>query len=278
MNLSSPRTVYDLLKRYNLQPDKAFGQNFLIDAHALQMIVNDADLQPHDTVLEIGPGLGVLTQKLAQKARRVISVELDQRLIPALNETLADYPNVTLIQADGLHFDMNRLPKESLLVANLPYNVATPLIMKALESGTFKRLLFLVQKEVAQRLSAEKGDKNYGALSVMVAYFGRARRLRDLKPGVFFPPPEVTSSLVRIDINNPISAKNGFFDFIHQSFRHRRKTLFNSLSLAGYEPEHIRKALLATGLRPDIRAEALDLNLFSMLFASLAESAHTDTF
>ena len=269
MNLTSLATIRNLLQRHGLQPDKTFGQNFLADAHALQTIVEAADLQATDTVLEIGPGLGVLTQQLAKKAQRVISVELDKRLLPVLRETLADYSNITLVHGDGLHFDMTSLPKGSLMVANLPYNVATPLIVKALESGQFKRLVFLVQKEVAQRLSTEKGNKSYGALSLIVAYFGKAKRLRDLKPGVFLPPPDITSSLVRIDISTSTLPEVGFFDFIYQGFRHRRKTLHNSLVLAGYDPARIKAVLHHLGLRPDIRAEALDLADFERLFEQL---------
>jgi 16S rRNA (adenine1518-N6/adenine1519-N6)-dimethyltransferase len=275
MNLTSLSTIRDLLNRHGLQPDKSFGQNFLIDAFALQSIIKTADISPDDTVLEIGPGLGVLTRELAKKAKQVISVELDQRLIPALRETLADYSNVNLINADGLLFDMSSLPRGSLLVANLPYNVATPLIVKALESGAFKRLVFLVQKEVAQRLSSSKGSKGYGALSVVVAYFGQARRIRDLSPGVFLPPPDITSSLVRINITQSIPAPTGFFDFVHQGFKHRRKTLQNSLVLHGYDSTRVKTALQILGLRADIRAEALELTDFQNLFSALTPSLNS---
>ncbi len=269
MSLTSLSTVRNLLNQYGLKPDKSFGQNFLIDAFALQTIVEAAGITSQDTVLEIGPGLGVLTQELAKRAKQVTTVELDQRLIPVLQQTLADLPNINLIHGDGLLFDMSSLPNESLLVANLPYNVATPLIIKALESGKFKVLIFLVQKEVAQRLCSDKGSKNYGALSVMVSYFGKAKRIRDLKPGVFLPPPDITSSLVRIDIMTSTLPEAGFFDFIYQSFRHRRKTVQNSLSLAGYEALLVKDVLNDLGLRPDVRAEALELTDFQRLFARL---------
>jgi 16S rRNA (adenine1518-N6/adenine1519-N6)-dimethyltransferase len=266
MTLTSLNTVRELLNRYGLKPDKSFGQNFLVDAHALQTIVEAADITASDTVLEIGPGLGVLTRELAKKAHHVISVELDKRLIPVLNETLSDLSNITLIHGDGLVFDLSSLPKNSLMVANLPYNVATPLLVKALESGQFKRLVFLVQKEVAQRLASGKGSKSYGALSVVVQYFGQAKRLRDLSPGVFLPPPDITSSLVRLDIDTSIGADPAFFDFVHQAFRHRRKTLQNSLMLAAYDAEMVKTVLQELGFRPDIRAEALELTEFKSLF------------
>lgn len=272
MNLTSLNTVRELLNRYGLKPDKAFGQNFLIDAFALQTIVKAADISAADTVLEIGPGLGVLSRELAKKAQQLSCVELDERLIPVLKETLQGYSNITLIHADGLLFDLSQIPKGSLMVANLPYNVATPLLVKALESGQFKRLVFLVQKEVAQRLAANKGTKSYGALSVVVRYFGQAKRLRDLTPGVFLPPPDVTSSLVRIDIDTTIQPDPAFFDFVHQGFRHRRKTLQNSLMLAGYEAQSVKTSLQELGVRPDIRAEALELREFKNLFKHLKES------
>jgi 16S rRNA (adenine1518-N6/adenine1519-N6)-dimethyltransferase len=269
MILTSLNTVRELLSRYGLRADKAFGQNFLVDAHALQTIVDAASITDTDTVLEIGPGLGVLTRELAKKAQHVTTVEIDKGLIPVLQETLQDFSNISLIHADGLEFDLSLLPKGSLMVANLPYNVATPLLVKALESGQFKRLVFLVQKEVAQRLSSDKGSKSYGALSVVVQYFGQAKRLRDLTPGVFFPPPEITSSLVRIDIDTSVLPDPALFDFIHQAFRHRRKTLQNSLSLAGYDSATIKTALHSLDLRPDIRAEALELPHFKALFSQL---------
>jgi 16S rRNA (adenine1518-N6/adenine1519-N6)-dimethyltransferase len=271
MNLTSISTIRGLLNRYGLQPDKSFGQNFLIDAFALQSIVESAEISPNDTVLEIGSGLGVLTRELAKKAKQVITIELDQRLIPVLQETLEGFSNLQLIHGDGLLFDFASLPKDSLLVANLPYNVATPLIVKALESGRFKRLVFLVQKEVAQRLSSSKGSKSYGALSVMVNYFGKAKRIRDLKPGVFLPPPDITSSLVRIDITHSEPAPNGFFDFVHHGFRHRRKTLHNSLVLNGYDSSKIKESLQHLRLQLDIRAEALGLEDFQKLFGFIGD-------
>ncbi len=257
-----------LLTRYGLRADKSFGQNFLVDGNALGAIVEAARLEPTDTVLEVGPGLGVLTRELALRAKEVVSVELDARLLPALEETLAPAGNVTLIHGDGLTFDLQTLPGGSLLVANLPYNVATPILVRALKSGRFKRLVFLVQKEVAQRLRAGPGEGAYGALSLIVAHFAEAEIVRDVKPSAFFPPPEVTSSVVRLDVRNTQSDPKTFA-LIHHAFRHRRKTLKKNLLMAGFEKVRVENAVAALGLDPRTRAEMLDISQFAALGRAL---------
>ncbi len=263
--LYSPSAVRELLKRYGLRPDKAFGQNFLIDGNVLSAILEAAEITRDDTVLEVGPGLGVLTRALAAAAGRVLSVELDERLLPALEETVGGLENVTVIPGDALEYDLGQLPKGSLLVANLPYNIATPLIVRALESGRFKRLVAMVQKEVAERLAAEPNSEAYGALSLVVAHFGRTEKLRDVKPGSFFPPPEVTSSLVRLETRPEAEANPRLFELIHIAFRHRRKTLKKNLLMAGYGRERVEAALDALGLDRRVRAEALGLEVFRLL-------------
>jgi 16S rRNA (adenine1518-N6/adenine1519-N6)-dimethyltransferase len=267
MTLSRGSTVRQLLARYSLRPDKAFGQNFLIDVRALSTIVETADISAEDTVLEIGPGLGVLTRELATRATHITTVELDKRLFPVLEETLKDLTNVTLVHGDGLLFDFLQVPNGSLLVANLPYNVGTAILTRALESSHFKRLVFLVQKEVAERLTASPSTKSYGALTLVVKYFGTAKRIADVKPSSFFPAPEVTSSIVKIEINPTVKANPALFDFIHTAFRHRRKTLKKNLQMAGYS-DVVRK-LEQLGLAPDIRAETLELKEFQLLFELL---------
>lgn len=267
--LYSPAVVRELLARYELQADKRFGQNFLIDGHVLASAVQAAGLEPGDTVLEVGPGLGVLTRALAETGASVVSLELDARLLPLLAETLQGLTNVRVLQADALEYDFGELPKDSLLVANLPYNVATPLIVRALESGRFKRLVVMVQKEVAERLSARPGEAAFGALSLVVAHFGRARKLRDVKPGSFFPAPEVTSSLVRIEVNPEARPEPALFELIHTGFRHRRKTLKKNLIMAGYDAAQVASALAQAGLEPRTRAEALSLGEFRSLQALL---------
>ncbi|MGL4608346.1 MAG: 16S rRNA (adenine(1518)-N(6)/adenine(1519)-N(6))-dimethyltransferase RsmA [Trueperaceae bacterium] len=263
-SLAQVSHVRTLLGRYQLRPDKAFGQNFLIDVHALSKIVEAADVTTDDTVLEVGPGLGVLSQELATRGKHLTTVELDQRLLPVLAETLEPFANINLVHGDGLTFDFSVLPKGSLLVANLPYNVGTAILTRALESSQFKRLVFLVQKEVAERLSSAPGTKSYGALSLVVQYFGKAKRVADIKPSSFFPAPEVTSSIVRIETDLSKTANPDLFDFIHTCFRHRRKTLKKNLQMAGYGG--VMEGLESLSLSPDIRAEALSLKDFEALF------------
>lgn len=257
------------MTRYGLRADKGFGQNFLVDAHALSDIVGAAELTKADTVLEIGPGLGTLTRELADRAGRVVSIELDARLLPVLAETLAGLENAELVHGDGLTFDLTQLPPNSLMVANLPYNVGTPILVRALESGRFKRLVFLVQKEVADRLKAAPGTSAYGALSPIVAHFGSAKTVRDVKPSSFAPPPEVTSSVVRIDVRPGAAPDPGLFRLVHQAFAHRRKTLKKNLLMAGYPAPLVGAALAAAGLDPRVRAEALGLEAFCELRAAL---------
>ena len=256
-----------------MRADKGFGQNFLVDAHALSDIVGAAELTKADTVLEVGPGLGTLTRELAARAGRAVSVELDMKLLPVLSETLAGLENIELIHGDGLTFDLTQLPANSLLVANLPYNVGTPILVRALESGRFKRLVFLVQKEVADRLRAAPGTSAYGALSLVVAHFGSVKTVRDVKPSSFAPPPEVTSSVVRIDVKPGATPNSGLFRLIHQGFAHRRKTLKKNLLMAGYPVDRVSEALTAAGLDPRVRAEVLDLKTFNTLHEILTDGA-----
>ena len=238
------------MTRYSLHADKGFGQNFLVDAAALRAIVDAAELAKTDTVLEVGPGLGVLTRELAARAGRVVSIELDGRLLPVLAETLGDLKNVEMVHGDGLEVDLSGFPESSVLVANLPYNVATPIIVRVLGSGRFSRLVFLVQKEVAQRLYAPPGSPAYGALSLIVAHFGVAKSVRDVKPNAFLPPPTVTSSVVRIDVRPGAKPDPDLFRLIHQGFAHRRKTLKKNLLLAGYPAAQVMTALEKLRRRP----------------------------
>ncbi|MEZ4632373.1 MAG: 16S rRNA (adenine(1518)-N(6)/adenine(1519)-N(6))-dimethyltransferase RsmA [Deinococcales bacterium] len=267
----NPLSAHELLKRYQLKADKSFGQNFLIDANALQAIVEAADISPDDHALEIGPGLGVLTRELCLRAKQVTSIELDKRLIPILKEHLAAFDHLNLIQADALDYDFHYLPADSLLVANLPYNVATTILSKALASGRFKRLVFLVQKEVAERLKASNADSSYGALSLITQYYGKVSLIRHIKPAAFLPPPKVMSSIVKVDVINQ-QADQALFDFIYLTFKHRRKTLKKNLLMAGYAPQRVQSAFLKLDLNEQLRAEALDLARFQALFQELTES------
>lgn len=268
-SLTSPSTVAALLRRYGLTPDKGFGQNFLVDASAMSAIVEAAAIGPADVVFEVGPGLGALTVELAARAGRVVSVELDRRLAPALTETLAAFDNVELVQGDAARFDFLTLPRGSLLVANLPYNVATAVLTRALESGRFARMVFLVQREVAERLTAEAGAPAFGALSLLVGHFGHARRVRHVPPGAFLPPPKVTSSVVRIDVRPDARPEPALFALIRKGFAHRRKTLAKNLAMAGYPRETVLDALDRLGLDRRVRAETLRLDVFRALLGLL---------
>lgn len=269
-SLTAPSQVSALLRRHGLTPDKGFSQNYLVDASVLQAIVAAADIAPGDTVFEVGPGLGVLTRELAKRAARVVSVELDRRLLDVLGETLAGADNVEVVQDDAARFDMAALEPGSLLVSNLPYSVATTVVTRALESGRFRRMVFLVQREVADRLTAAPGSSAYGSLSLLVAHFGHARRVRHVAPGAFLPAPKVTSTVVRVEVEEGVAPDPELFAFIRSGFAHRRKTLAKNLAMAGLNRERVREKLTQLGLDPRVRAEALDLASFRALFAEVA--------
>ena len=260
--LTSPKEVRELLQRHGLFADKRFGQNFLVSESHLKRIVEAA--KPfRGPVYEVGPGLGVLTRALAEAGAEVTAIEKDERLRPVLEETLKGLP-VRLIFGDALAYPWEEVPPGSLLVANLPYNIATPLITRLLRTGRFQRLVFLVQKEVAERMVAQPSTPQYGLLSLRVAYHAQAEKLLDLPPGAFFPPPKVVSSLVRLTpTGRPDDPK--LFQLAEAAFAQRRKTLRNALLAAGYPKEKIEAALQALSLPPDVRAEALGLPHFLRL-------------
>ena len=269
-SLTDRGTVRSLLERHGLSAAKSFGQNFLVDKSALAAIVAAADIEGDSVVFEIGPGLGTLTMELARRAARVVSVEVDTGMLRVLAETLAGVDNLTLVRGDALTFDLGSLPNGSLLVANLPYNVATPLIVKALESRRFARLVVLVQREGGERLGASAGDDAYGALSLIVQRLTRARRVvRHVPAGAFLPPPKVMSSIVRLDVDPAATPDPALIELIHQAFAHRRKTLKRNLVYAGYPDETVDRAIAELGLDPRVRAEALPLEVFERLRLSL---------
>lgn len=277
--LTSRSRVLGLLEQHALSASKALGQNFLVDPSALDAIVRAADVAPGEAVLEVGPGLGVLTRALLDAGAELTSIELDARLIPLLQETFAAELGRTgpgslrLVHGDALRFDLASLPAGAKLVANLPYNVATPILTRALESGRFSRLVFLVQREVAERLTASPGTKEYGALTLLVGHFGAARVVRLVPPGAFLPPPKVTSAIVRLDTDPTKAPAPELFALIHRCFAHRRKTLLKNLVYAGYERERAAAALERLGLDARARAEELDLAAFRALAAALTPSA-----
>lgn len=275
-NLTSRRVVHDLLNRFGLSADRGFGQNFLVDAHALSTIIDTADPAPDDTVLEVGPGLGTLTRALAERAGRVLALEADRRLAPLLEHTLAGLDNVEVRHVDALEFDFSRLPAASLLVSNLPYNVGTAVLIRALEAGVFARMVVLIQREVAERLAAAPGEAAFGSLSLFAQHHARTRVVRHIGPGSFDPPPKVTSSVVRLDIDPAARPEPALFAFVRLGFAHRRKTLVKGLELAGFERAHVVAALEALDLDPRVRAERLDLGTFRALYAAV-QAEHEPT-
>ena len=260
-----PLHVSELLQRYNLRPDKRLGQNFLIDQEALQRVVDAADIDAQDIVLEIGPGLGSLTRLLALYARRVIAVEVDADLIPPLQENIAPYANVEIVQGDILSYDPQRLVGADpyLVVANIPYYITSALIRHLLEAGhPPERLVLTVQREVAQRICAAPGDLSLLALSVQV--YGKPQIAAQIPAGAFYPPPKVDSAVVRVDrYPQPLVAPALlplFFRLAKAGFSQKRKTLRNAIS-AGmhWEPAQAAALLESADIVPQRRAETLSL-------------------
>ncbi len=266
--LYSPKVVQELLLRFGLRPTKSFGQNFLIDGNILRLIVEAGEVGPGVSVYEIGPGLGVLTKALAQTGATVTSIEKDTHLQGVLAETLAHVP-VTLHWGDCLKFPWLEVPMGSVLVANLPYYISTAILSQIFESGRFARATFLVQREVAERLTAKAGDEAYGFFSALTALYGQARIVRHVPKGAFLPAPDVTSSIVRIDLTGQ-KPEPGLLAVLEAAMAHRRKTLRNNLKAAGYLEEKIDSALEQLGLSPTIRGEVLRLDQLGELYRSLS--------
>lgn len=277
-NLTDIRTVREILSRHGFSFSKALGQNFLINPSVCPRMaeVCHPDLDGDFAVLEIGPGLGVLTKELAQVATRVISIELDTRLLPILQETLADYENVTVISGDALKLDLaeilsthaNGLPV--VVCANLPYYITSPILMHLLESRLpFESITVLVQKEAAQRLCATPGTRECGAISLAVSYFAEPQILFSVSRGSFMPAPNVDSSVIQLRLRKTppceIVDEALFFRLIHAAFQQRRKTLVNSLCNAGFPKEAVRNVLEKINLSPTARAEELSLEQFAAL-------------
>ena len=266
-----------ILDKYNFNFQKRFGQNFLIDAHILDKIVTGAGVTKEDTVLEIGPGIGTMTQYLAERARRVIAVEIDKALIPILNDTLSEYDNVTIINDDILQVDINKLVKEYnegrpiKVVANLPYYITTPIIMGLFESHVpLESITIMVQKEVADRMQVGPGTKDYGALSLSVQYYANPKIIAYVSPECFIPKPNVGSAVIQLlrYETPPVEVRDEDFMFkvIRASFNQRRKTLSNAISNAGNikaNREMVQDVLRKMDLDESIRGEKLSLDQFA---------------
>ncbi len=278
-DLSIPKNTIAILQKYNFNFQKKFGQNFLIDSHVLDKIIHAADINQEDFVLEIGPGIGTMTQYLCRYAREVAAVEIDKNLIPILNETLSDYQNVEIIHKDILKTDLIHLVQQKnsgkpiKIVANLPYYITTPIIMGLFENHVpAHSITVMVQKEVADRMQAEPGSKDYGALSLAVQYYARPQLVANVPPNCFMPRPNVGSAVIRLTKHQapPVSVEDEslMFRMIRASFNQRRKTLANGLNNAGNIPaskEQIQKSILSLGVPANIRGEALTLEQFAAL-------------
>ena len=278
-DLGNPQNTIEILKKYEFSFQKKYGQNFLIDTHVLDKIIRAAEISSDDFVLEIGPGIGTMTQYLAEAAREVAVVEIDDKLIPILEETLKEYENVTIIHGDILKVDIEGLVQEKnqgrpvKVVANLPYYITTPIIMGLLEgSAPVDSITVMVQKEVADRMKVGPGTKDYGALSLAVQYYARPEIVANVPPNCFIPRPKVGSAVIRLTRHQtpPVQVQDEDFLFriIRASFNQRRKTLVNSLNNS---PElqltkgQVTKALEQMGLPVAVRGETLTLEQFAEL-------------
>lgn len=284
-NLGNPKNTIEIIQKYEFMFQKKFGQNFLIDTHVLEKIISAAGITKNDCVLEIGPGIGTMTQYLAENAGHVVAVEIDRNLIPILKETLADYDNVTVINEDILRVDIKTLAEEYnggkpiKVVANLPYYITTPIIMGLFESGVpIDNITVMVQKEVADRMKEGPGSKDYGALSLAVQYYAEPEIVTNVPPNCFIPRPNVGSAVIRLTRHKemPVEVKDPalMFKIIRASFNQRRKTLQNGLGNAPelpYTKEQIAAAIAEMGLTPTIRGEALSLAQFAQLSDILGE-------
>ncbi len=277
--LGNPQETIAVLKKHEFRFQKKFGQNFLIDTHVLDKIVQAAGINKDDFVLEIGPGIGTMTQYLCENARRVLAVEIDANLIPVLKETLADYDNVDILHGDILKQDIVALAKEYNdgkpinVVANLPYYITTPIIMGLFESHVpLERITIMVQKEVAERMKAAPGTKEYGALSLAVQYYAKPEIAANVPPNCFMPRPNVGSAVICLNCleRRPVSVQDEalMFRLIRASFNQRRKTLQNGLinsNELSFSKEQIVDAIASLGLPPAVRGERLSLEEFAAL-------------
>lgn len=277
--LSNPQRTIEVIKKYEFCFQKKFGQNFLIDGHVLDKIIAGAGVTKDDMVLEIGPGIGMMTQYLAEAAGKVVAVEIDRNLLPILQETLADYDNVKVIHADVLSLDLEKLVQEEnggrpiKVVANLPYYITTPIIMALFEQHVpLANVTVMVQKEVAARMKSGPGSKDYGALSLAVQYYAEPYIVANVPCNCFMPRPNVDSAVIRLTRYEepPVQVKDEkmLFKIIRASFNQRRKTLQNGLnnsSELNFTKDQIAAAIAAAGFSPSVRGEALTLEQFARL-------------
>ena len=274
----SPAVTKEIINKHRFKFSKSLGQNFLIDGNIINSICTKAEIKAEDEVLEIGPGIGTLTQELCQRAGKVIAVELDKNLLPILDETLAEYKNIEIIQGDVLKIDLHSLFKDKFsqnkikVVANLPYYITTPIVMKFLEERlNIDKIVVMIQKEVAQRMTASPGNKDYGALSVAVQYYSHADIILDVPSSVFIPRPNVDSAVIMLNVYDKprIEVKNEklLFSIVKAAFGKRRKTLLNALSSSNLNmtKDFLKKALNMCNIDPVRRGETLTIKEFATL-------------
>lgn len=285
-NLVNPKNTIEVLQKYQFHFQKKFGQNFLIDPHVLDKIIDAADIGREDFVLEIGPGIGTMTQYLCECAREVVAVEIDKNLIPILETTLKEYDNVEVVNSDILKMDIARLVREKndgkpiKVVANLPYYITTPIIMGLFESHVpIEKITVMVQKEVADRMQASPGSKDYGALSLAVQYYAVPEIAANVPPNCFMPRPSVGSAVICLTRHKepPVEVVDEklMFSIIRASFNQRRKTLANGLNNAPdlcFSKEVIQESILALGVPVNVRGETLSLEQFARLSNILADA------
>ena len=283
--LGNPKKTIEVLQKYDFVFQKKYGQNFLIDTHVLDKIINAAEITEEDFVLEIGPGIGTMTQYLASRAREVFAVEIDRALIPILEDTLSDFKNVTILNEDILKVDIRKLAEEHnqgkpiKVVANLLYYITTPIIMGLFEEKVpVESITVMVQKEVADRMQTGPGSKDYGALSLAVQYYASPYIVANVPPNCFMPRPKVGSAVIRLSRHEkpPVEVRDSslMFRIIRASFNQRRKTLVNGLKNAGdldFTKEQIEKAVSDCGFPAGVRGEALTLENFAALANRLLE-------
>ena len=283
--LGNPQKTIEVIQKYEFAFQKKFGQNFLIDTHVLDKIISAAEITKDDLVVEIGPGIGTMTQYLACAAREVVAIEIDKMLIPILQDTLSEYDNVTVINEDVLKVDLNKLAEERnggrpvKVVANLPYYITTPIIMGLFENHVpLHSITIMVQKEVADRMRMGPGTKDYGALSLAVQYYAEPYLVANVPPNCFMPRPNVGSAVIKLTVheNPPVVVRDEqlMFRLIRASFNQRRKTLANGLNNSPelhYSKEQIAEAIEKLGTSPSVRGEALDLEQFARLADILLE-------
>ena len=285
--LYSPSTMAKIREKHGFKHSKSLGQNFLSDIHIIEDIIDGSDIEPEDLVIEIGPGMGVLTAAAAERAGKVVAVEIDKKLIPILKETLADYDNIEVINADIMKTDLAEIVEahrppaggKVRVIGNLPYYIPTPIIMKLLEENVpADSITIMMQKEVADRIKAAPGGKDYGALTVAVGFYCTITHVADAPKEVFVPRPKVDSTVIRLDLREEcpvdIIDKKIFFETVKGGFGQRRKTLLNSLTgVRGLPKPDIADALDAAGIDPKRRAETLDLDEFASVANEIAKRA-----